>query len=584
MRDETIHGRMNGVPVRKSENHDKVLVIGLDGATFDLMLPWVTKGLLPNLGGIMQEGVYGDLMSVMPPESPQAWASFATGKNPGKHGVFGAYEPAAGNYTLTPINARSNRAQTLYRLLNDGGKRVITVGVPFTSPPEPLDNSIIVPGALSKPAKKIRTPRIYPPELQAELGKQQLHVDTTLVHRSPTAFLKSVHTATENLTEMALYLLQHKPWDFFMLAFTGVEQVERYFYRSHESRYSKRKDRYQDAICAYYQKIDAMVGKLLAQIDQGTTIYVMSDHGMQHFQQYFCLNLWLHDNGFLSFKQPMTKWLKRQAFRAFARSGLKSRLLRAMNLRRTPADTVLSTLRFNDIDFDTTRAYACDLGGIRLNVVGRELRGVVRPGEYERMRDTLIDGLHDLIDEQGQAFRAYRREEIYSGDHLERAPDIVVTSNRYCPNGLAGVGPFAHWYGAQLEDSLHITGMHDMNGIFIAKGPHIHSGQTVSDAQLIDLAPTILYNLNLPIPEDMDGRPLTEVFIAQHRNLQSPRYAASSAHRPSHAPAPAPAPMPAPMPRNSADHAVEHGGAAAQPAHALHRSQPEIDLATTQRA
>ena len=110
---------------------------------------------------------------------------------------------------------------------------------------------------------------------------------------------------------------------------------------------------------------------------------------------------------------------------------------------------------------------------------------------------------------------------MYHGSFVERAPDLVVTSDLYWPNGLAGVGPFSNLYGAVLEDSPFINGMHAMNGIFMAQGPHIRAEHEIEDAQLIDLAPTILYTMGLPIPTEMDGQLLQEVFepdfLAEHQ-------------------------------------------------------------------
>lgn len=173
----------------------KVMIIGLDGATFDLMNPWIASGELPNLARIVQSGTHGELRSVIPPESPLAWPSFATGQNPGKHGVFGFYEPHASQpYSLSPINARSNRGKTVYKMLSEAGKNVITLAVPFTFPPEPLKNGIMIPGEFSLPGEVCNRSASYPPEIQEEISKQvadtRLAVDTSLVYQSPAAFLE----------------------------------------------------------------------------------------------------------------------------------------------------------------------------------------------------------------------------------------------------------------------------------------------------------------------------------------------------------------------------------------------------------
>ena len=369
----------------------KVMVIGLDGATFDLMNPWIASGELPNLARIVQSGTHGELRSVTPPESPLAWPSFATGKNPGKHGVFGFYEPHATQpYSLSPINARSNRSETLYRTLSEAGRHVITLAVPFTFPPEPLANGIMIPGEFSLPGEAANRSASYPPEIQAEIRQEvadtRLAVDTSLVYQSQAAFLEDLHTTTDNLLEMATYLLEHKPWDFFMLVFSGVDQVEHYFYRD-----LIEQGKFEDAILTYYRKVDEAMGVILTQVEQEEiTLFVMSDHGMQPFNQYFCLNLWLHQKGLLKFKQPIKQRFKQKLIQLLTKSGIKKAVLENVNLRRFSNGAISTALSFNDIDFAHTQAYAYGFGSIRVNLQGRDADGCVTQSEYDAVRDLIL--------------------------------------------------------------------------------------------------------------------------------------------------------------------------------------------------
>lgn len=493
----------------------KVMVIGLDGATFDLMKPWIATGKLPNLARFVFNGSFGDLRSVTPPESPLAWPSFATGKNPGKHGVFGFYEPHPNKeYSLSPINARSNRAKSLYKILSDAGKNVITLAVPFTFPPEEIENGIVIPGEFLLPGETNNASGSYPPEMQQELcdhvADPRLGVDTTLIYNSPAAFIEDLHTTTDNLVETADYLLNNKPWDFFMLVFSGVDQIEHYFWRHYLAH-----DKFCDAMFEYYQKVDEAVGQILTQIDEEeTTLFVMSDHGMQPFNHYFCLNLWLHEKGLLKFKNPAQRWVKQKAIQLLNISGIKKLVLDKLDFRRFSKGAVSNALSFTDVDFEKTVAYAYGFGSIRINLKGRDSNGIVEPAEYDKIRDLIISSLHaeEQDDDDKPVLQGQKREQLYSGQFVEQAPDIVVTSDKYWPNGLAGVGPFSNLYSSKIEDSPFINAMHAMNGIFMAKGPQIRSRHTLSQANLIDLAPTILYSMGLPIPKDMDGQVLFDVF------------------------------------------------------------------------
>ncbi|MEM7035261.1 MAG: alkaline phosphatase family protein, partial [Chloroflexota bacterium] len=507
-------------------NKNKVLVIGLDGATFDLMKPWMAQGHLPNLQALMQGGSSADLMSVIPPESPLAWPSFATGKNPGKHGIFGFYEPHSDDsYALSPINARTNRAKTMYRMLAEAGKDVITLAVPFTFPPEQIPNGIVIPGEFSLPGELAHTAVSHPPEMAAEIGQHvddhRLGVDTSLVYTSPEDFITDLHTTTDNLMDVAGYLMAEKPWDFFMLVFSGVDQVEHYFFRDHLNQ-----TEFQAAMLNYYKKVDESVGALLADLEDDTTVFVMSDHGMQPFDHYFCINLWLHQQGLLVFKKPAQRRLKQMLIRWLNQSGLKDKMLSIFDFRRFSRGAISNALSFDDIDFSKTKAYAYGFGSIRINLIGRDPQGMVDELDYETVRNQIMAGLATEVDEQNQPVLdgVFRREEIYRGSYVGNAPDVIVTSDRFWPNGLAGVGPFSNLYGSKVEKSPFINGMHAMNGIFMAQGPNIQPSAALPEANLIDLAPTILYTLGLPIPTDMDGQLLTDIFVPDYITDNQPQY------------------------------------------------------------
>ena len=117
----------------------RLLIVGLDAATFDLICPWIAEGKLPNLAALMKNGAWGRLASILPPVTPPAWTSFMTGKNPGKHGIFHFLGARPGTYKLSYLNAASRRAKTIWRILSDAGYTVGTMNVPFTCPPEHLN-------------------------------------------------------------------------------------------------------------------------------------------------------------------------------------------------------------------------------------------------------------------------------------------------------------------------------------------------------------------------------------------------------------------------------------------------------------
>src|SRR5829696_555794 len=115
----------------------KLLILGLDGATFDLIRPWAAAGHLPNLARLMDEGVQANLASTLPPVTSPAWPTFMTGTNPGKHGVFDFIQPTGANFTL--VNATRIKQPTIWQRLSQAGRRVGVLNVPVTYPPQPLN-------------------------------------------------------------------------------------------------------------------------------------------------------------------------------------------------------------------------------------------------------------------------------------------------------------------------------------------------------------------------------------------------------------------------------------------------------------
>jgi predicted AlkP superfamily phosphohydrolase/phosphomutase len=155
----------------------KVLIIGLDGITFDLLGPWIEAGELPNLQKLMEQGASGKLRSTLPPISSSSWSSFATGVNPGKHGLVDFVYPGADSYKVTMINAASRQTRALWNWLNDAGYKVGLLGIPTTYPPEPVDG-FMISGFLSPgPESEWAFPPELKQELLAELGTFMLAPD-----------------------------------------------------------------------------------------------------------------------------------------------------------------------------------------------------------------------------------------------------------------------------------------------------------------------------------------------------------------------------------------------------------------------
>jgi len=526
-----------------SANHPspRILIIGLDGATFDLILPWVNEGKLPHFAHLLTKSSYGTLLSTHPPATFPAWTTFMTGKNPGKHGIYDFTQRKSGSYEIRFLNSTFRKGNTIWQLLSEHGKRVGVMGVPATYPPEPL-NGFTICGFDSPVATGIDGSFVYPKELYGEL-KQKLGeykiADFQEVHIDEDWHEKALSKILENLERKAAYtyyLFQKEPWDCFMVLFGESDTVSHHFWMFHD-RHSPRYDQRKattlgNAILTVYQKLDEIIGTLLSLSADDTCLMLLSDHGFGGAgDKVIYLNRWLEQNGYLCFKTDkrwlynLLNWSKKIAL-----EGLPPRLQEAFFRKGSGsiASKVESLSRFGLINWGQTSVFSEELNyfpSLWINLKGREPGGIVAPGyPYEKLRDELIEKLSLFINpltNEKVVKRAYKREELYQGDELDKAPDIILELNLdqgYSYSLLPSSAPgkerirtlTTHEFPGAKGRSMN--GSHRREGMVVLQGPPILKGEEFSGASLMDLAPTILYLLQCPIPPDMDGKVIREAF------------------------------------------------------------------------
>lgn len=527
----------------------KIIVIGLDGATPQLIWPWIKEGKLPTLQRLITEGVHGELRSTIPPLSPTAWSSFATGKNPGKHGVYDHVRRRSGYYELEPMNALNRRGQTLWQLLSEYGYRVGVVNVPGTYPPASV-NGYLVTGMYT-PSKEVTYthPASLSQELDLVTGGYALFSDSNS-RDDYSKILADLHETRANRVQAISYLLDKHKTDFFMFVFDETDRAQHKFWKfvdkTHPLYQPSGIKRYKDAILELHQKIDEDLAYILETCDDKTVTIIMSDHGFGPLYKIIYLNNWLLELGYLKLKTALTT----RAKHFFYRSGitpanllnlstkLKLRLagkaISAAKKARSKKSKGLFRpllLSASDVDWSATTAYAMggNLAGVYLNVKGREPQGIVEPGrEYETLRRELIKKLESMTDpDTGDCIFSdiLCKEDAYSGACLEQAPDIVFLTNhdRYIAQG-------AQEFMFTTNKTLGIprwpsdSGTHQRDGILIMHGHPFQSGKRLEGADIMDLAPTILSLMDVPIPTDMDGKVLETAFRPQYLKRNPVRY------------------------------------------------------------
>ena len=522
-------------------NKPKVLIVGLDAATFDLIGPWVAEGKLPNLEALMKNGVWGRLASILPPITPPAWTSFMTGKNPGKHGIFHFMEAQPGTYGLRYSNAGSRRAKTIWRMLSDAGYTVGTMNIPFTYPPEQLNGFQI--SGMDTPSEK--SPFIYPPELRSDLvgllGRLSLDL-RYLGYMSTDTRREQVLAQMESLDHQwlkaSLYLMEKHPADVMMFTFMSIDTVQHYFWqymdREHHFYDPDAAERFGDAVLRVYQRLDDAVGQLLKKTSGDTSVFVVSDHGGgPTSDRVIYLNRYLAQLGLLHYHENKGSALKKLAQKVVRSSYTMLRDSLSHRQKNYLAQR-LPALRkwfegaftsFSQIDWTRTKAYCSEVlaspPSIWINLRGVRPCGIVDQSEYEPLLKSISDKLRELKDPRTNEpiiKRIFRRDEIFNGPFTNEAADLVLdwwetsdfSTSPSFPEHTAE--PAVEILERKPAESAEWGGTHRRDGILIAQGEPFKKGVQIQGARLIDMAPTILHLMGQPVPEDMDGRVLQDLF------------------------------------------------------------------------
>jgi predicted AlkP superfamily phosphohydrolase/phosphomutase len=503
-------------------------VIGVDGATFDLVEPWVSQGKLPHFRHLMESGAWGRLQSTIPPLTPCAWTSFKTGVNPGKHGVYEFYFLDE-NRDLQ-VNFHRNRGyDSIWRILSNHGLRSCVYNVPFTFPPEEV-HGILISGLLTpSTAANFTYPSEFKKELLRNIPDYRIFPATRYSEREDDieAFYRDLLELIEVRFRTARYLLERERWDFFMMVFNETDYVQHWFWKyidpAHPDYTEELNRKFGDRIYQIYARIDDHLGRFLEFGNSGTLFLVMSDHGAGLFRKRIYINNWLKAQGYLKLKSTPKVLLKRLFYRIGIhpqtainmayRLGL-ARLNQKVSFGQKKAIFSKIGYTFEDVDWRRTKAFSFGCyGPIYINSSGNRLDGIVPEEEVPALREEIVARLKEIVDpERGVKLvdRIWEREELYHGPSTRFLPDVAYSLDdfSYTSSSLFAM-PSNDIFSAPLTRK---SGDHRLHGILLAGGNRVRSGLELDRANIMDLAPTILRYLGLEIPEEMDGQALDGIF------------------------------------------------------------------------
>jgi predicted AlkP superfamily phosphohydrolase/phosphomutase len=459
------------------------MIVGLDCAEPSLVLDrWRER--LPVLSGLMERGVSGRLTSVVPPITVPAWSCMMSSRTPGDLGVYGFRNRADHTYDGAFIaDGSAIHAQRLWDLVGRGGGSSIVLGVPGTYPPRPLRGAMV--SCFLTPSLESRY--TYPPALRDEVAEvvgDYLFDCTNFRTDDKDDLLRQVYEMTDKRFRLAEHLLETRPWQLFALVEMGTDRIHHGFWKHMDAEHRKHEpgNPYADAIPAYYEYLDGLIGELLAHADEETLVLVVSDHGAKRLDGGIRVNEWLRREGLLAtMKEP---------------------------------DGVCSP---RDVGIDWAHTTAWGEGGyyarVFLNVEGREPEGTIPAADYEAVRDDLARRLEAIPGDDGRplATRAYRPEELY--DSVQGvAPDLIVIFGDLLWRSVGTIGGDEGVLTFE-NDTGPDDANHAQDGLWIAAGAGV-SARGTRDAHLLDVAPTVLELLGLAVPEDMRGRSLAAELAA----------------------------------------------------------------------
>ena len=454
----------------------RVVVLGLDSGEPSLIFNQFAD-LMPNISRLRREGVWGNLESVIPPITVPAWACSMSSKDPGQLGIYGFRNRADHSYeNMTIANGKSVEEKQVWDYLGDAGKQSILVGVPPSYPPKPV-NGIRVGCFLSPNTDSKYT---FPENIRDEIRQiaPNYMVDVPNFRTDDKHWLLGkIYEMTEERFKVIRHFMKEKPWDYFMAVEIGVDRLQHGFWKYHDTQHIKHEpgNPLLHSIQDYYAWLDKQIGSVLELVDDETSVMLMSDHGAKRMDGGIALNEWLINEGYLSLKEK-------------------------------PKGLV--PLEKCEVNWAQTRAWGSGgyYGRVFLNVKGREPNGTIEPGDYETVRDQLVEKLMKIPDHQGRPIptKIYKPQGIYR-DAKNVPPDLIVVFGDLYWRAVGSIGLNAlHTFD---NDSGPDDANHAQQGFFVYYDPKRNlGGRELSGMQLTDIGPTVLNEMGQSIPADMIGK------------------------------------------------------------------------------
>lgn len=486
----------------------KVLLLGLDGITYNVLNPAFEAGHMPNYKALLDRSAQGILTSTVPPYTPPGWTSIFTGVNPGKHGIFGF---TLGNIQQSKGLVRLDRvmAPAIWNAANAQGSKIGLFNIPMTYPAPAVDG-FSVSGMLT-PEGGGETPEnfTYPAELGAKISEKVGHyeidieVDYDQDWRS-TAIIERLSSNLKAKREALAYLLETHNVPILFGVIESPDRLMHVHYKYIDPNcphfHTPEAEPIRERAWAFFDEMDAMIGDMISWAGDDGWIVTMSDHGFGPKDKSVNVNVALREWGMLAVggAGAVTK-----------SAGIRKLARRAKKILPKSVWQKAKRQAQGSIDWSRTKAFSAPIPqqGIYINLKGREPNGIVDQADYDKVRDEIIERFSAMIDpDDGKPVvdMIHKREDVIHGDQAPQAPDLFPVCRAYSYELSDGL-----YSPSVLDDYRGLPrGFHHMDGVFGIAGPGVAARDGLK-ASLYDITPTALYLAGLKIP-DVDGRVLTE--------------------------------------------------------------------------
>lgn len=490
----------------------ELAVIGVDGLDPTLVSRWQED--LPTLSRLIENGGFGRLRSTDPPLSSPAWPTLFTGKQGGKHGVFGFTKEAEEGFDRVPVNYSDIQAESLWEALDTSGISCGVVNVPLTYPPSKLDNGFVVSGwPIPNRVTDVTTPEMLLAEIEEAIGESY--------RVNPFLKLPELKKASESRIREQLcdglwhhqrafkYLLEEKPVDVYFCVFMAMDHA------GHHLAWDR------PALKQMYQEQDEALADLLNSVPDETDILLVSDHGHGvRGNRKFYLNEWLREQGYLSMRSTKGAKARRKRLAVLQQIGFtQGNVLRMKNIlgfgdiRQYIPDKLFNFLKKSipgenewdydpeQVDWTETVAYTPDHNVVYLNESACNANQAVNTTSAANLREEIAKKLQDIPHpekDEPLMSNIIEKPEAFNGPFQDDAPDIVcIADEMRC-------AVHASFNDGQLFGDKH-WGEHRQHGLMITAGPSFTDVDDVPDADIKDVFSLVLGLLNAPIPDNVDG-------------------------------------------------------------------------------